>query len=476
MRIEKDIIGEKEIPGEALYGIHSVRAKENFPADSPFHVEWYRAVGLTKLACYKTYIRFRDAAEAKYGETHSVRFIPDETMVALSESASEVAEGKFFDQFIVPGVQGGAGTSINMNINEIIANRALIRSGKSCGEYSHIDPITHANIYQSTNDIIPTALTVAAMKLLEELESEINHLREKIEKTEMESRNILRTGYTQMQPAVPTTFGILFSTYNDALSRDWWRVSKCLERLKPVNLGGGAIGTGLAVPRFFIMNVVEELRKITGLPLSHSENLSDSTANLDKWVEVHATLKTLAANLAKMASDLRLLASDLGGGLVTIPDRQVGSSIMPGKVNPVICEYIITVSQKVFSNDSLISSLSALGTLELNAYLPAIGDSFLESIKLLISACRSATSNLIEGIKIDREKSYNSLIRNASLTTALIPVIGYHKASEIALYMKEKNCDIFEANRILGIVDEIRLNKLLQPVNLIKLGYSLEDL
>ena len=265
-----------------------------------------------------------------------------------------------------------------------------------------IDPLEHANIYQSTNDVIPTALTIAVMKLLHSLEENINILRQKVEKLEKANREKLRPGYTQMMEAVPSSFGLLFSTYNEALSRDWWRVSKCSERIKQVNLGGGAIGTGLSLPRFFIMEVVPELRNLTGLPVAHSENLSDATSNLDKWVEIHATLKAHAVNLEKISSDLRLLASDVSAiRSVSLPERQVGSSIMPGKINPVIPEFVISSSHKVYSNDVLISSLCSQGTLELNAYLPVIGYAIIESINLLISCNTSLLHNLFEGLAIN---------------------------------------------------------------------------
>jgi aspartate ammonia-lyase len=476
-RIEKDSLGQKEILSDALYGIHALRAKENFPNNTPFPIEWYKAVGITKLACYNTYRKFRDAAAEKYGQHPAVKMIPDDVLDAIIRSAREVSEGKYFEYFIVPAIQGGAGTSINMNINEIIANAALIKTGNKCGEYTYIDPTEHSNIYQSTNDVIPTALTVAAMFLLQSLESQINSLRQEIEKLERNSAEKLRPGFTQMQEAVPSSFGMLFSTYNEALSRDWWRVSKCLERLKPVNLGGGAIGTGMAVPRFFIMQVVTELRSLTGLPLSHSENLSDTTSNLDKWVEVHATLKTLAVNLEKMASDLRLLASDVAKDKsVVIPEKQVGSSIMPGKINPVIPEFMISASHKVYSNDTLVSSLCGQGCLDLNAYLPVIGYAVLESINLLISSCKTAEENLICGLIVNENAGYMSLLKSPSITTALSPYIGYHKAAELAMMMKEKKCDVFKANQVLKILDETRLKEILQPGNLLKLGYSLEDL
>jgi aspartate ammonia-lyase len=476
-RIEKDPLGEKEIPADALFGIHALRAKENFPFTSPFPIEWYQSVGITKLACYNTYRKFRDAAVKKKGKDLSFKIIDDKILDALIFSAREVADGKHFDQFIVPAVQGGAGTSINMNVNEIITNISLIKTGNKCGNYTYIDPTEHANIYQSTNDVIPTALTIAVMKLLQLLEDGINNLRQKIEKLERENREKLRPGYTQLQEAVPSSFGLLFSTYNDALSRDWWRVSKCFERIKQVNLGGGAIGTGMAVPRFFIMEIIPELRSLTGLQLSHSENLADATANLDRWVEIHAILKAHAVNLEKMVSDLRLLASDIAAyRTIQIPEKQVGSSIMPGKINPVIPEYVISAAHKIYSNDVLISSLCGQGALELNAYLPVIGTSLIESLNLLISCNKTLLQNLITGLKINESEGYKALMMSPSVTTALTPHIGYHKASDIAGLMKEKKIDIFEANTILGYIDKEKLKIILEPGNLLKSGFTLDDI
>jgi aspartate ammonia-lyase len=476
-RTEKDSLGEMQVPADALYGIHSVRARENFPSDTPFPVEWYMAVGLSKLACYETYRRFRDAAARKYPGDMPVRIIEDTILDALISSSREVSEGKHFGNFIVPAVQGGAGTSINMNINEIITNNALLKTGSKPGNYDLIDPVEHANIFQSTNDVIPTALSVAVLVLLQKLEEGINSLRQKTEELEKGSRDTLRPGYTQMQEAVPSSFGILFSSYNDALSRDWWRVSKCFERIKTVNLGGGAIGTGMAVPRFFIMEIIPELRKVTGLPVAHSENLPDATSNLDKWVEIHSTLKAHAVNLEKIAGDLRLLSSDIARDhLVSIPAKQTGSSIMPGKVNPVIPEYVISVSHKVYSNDQLISTLSGQGCLELNAYLPLIGYSVIESLKLLISSDNTLLKNLLSGLSINESAGYDALMNSPSITTALVPQCGYNKAAELAKLMKEKHIDIFKANDILNIIDINLLKKILEPGNLLKLGFSLEDL
>jgi len=465
------------MPSDALYGIHSVRARENFPGNSQFPVEWYMAVGITKLACYNTYVKFHKAAKAKLNNNLSLKIINDDTLNSLINAAKEVAAGDHFDQFIIPAVQGGAGTSINMNINEIITNAALRESGHKCGEYNLIDPTEDANIYQSTNDIIPTALTVAVMQLLQSLEEKINILRQRVEEFEKKSREKLRPGYTEMQAAVPSSFGLLFSTYNEALSRDWWRVSKCTERIKQVNLGGGAIGTGLSLPRYFIMEVVPELRRLTGLPFAHSENLSDATSNMDRWVEIHATLKAHAVNLEKMSSDLRLLSSDMmGAKLLNLPDRQVGSSIMPGKINPVIPEFVISAAHKIYSNDVLISSLSGQGTLELNAYIPVIGSAVIESVNLLISCNDTLFNNLFSGLSINEAAGYESFILSPSVTTALSPYLGYHKAAELAALMKERKIDIFEANRILKLIDDTKLKSILEPGNLLKLGFSVDDL
>lgn len=477
MRLEQDILGELKIPENALYGIHSQRAKDNFPEETTFHIEWYKSLGLVKLTCYETYKNYKISLLNKY-KTSEIPFqlIADEAIEALIHSAKEVSHGKHFEWFIVPAIQGGAGTSINMNVNEIIANNALIQLGQKPGEYSVIDPIEQANIFQSTNDVIPTSLKVALMQLLNKLEEKINALRSSIENIEKQNFNALRIGYTQMQEAVPTSFNRLFSTYNEALSRDWWRVSKCSERIKTVNLGGSAIGTGITVPQYFLMEVVQNLKRFTGLPVTRAENLSDATSNLDSFVEVHAILKAHAVNIEKMMNDIRLLASDLSHKEITIPQKQVGSSIMPGKVNPVIPEFVISISNKVYANDNLISSLCAQGCLELNAYLPVIGHAFIESLKLLIAADTTIKDNLISGITVNTGISKNRLLYSASIVTVLVPYIGYHKASEIALLMKTKNISIFDANEELKFVDRKKLETLLKPENMLKEGFTMGDL
>ncbi len=479
MRTEKDFLGELALPDNALYGIHSARAVENFMDETPFSLEWYRAVGTVKLACYHTYKKFKAAANDRFElKNLPIRFFDDAIIDALIASAQQVSSGEHFDHFIVPAIQGGAGTSINMNVNEIIANAALLKLEQTIGDYSLVDPFEQANVFQSTNDVIPTALTIAAMQLLNALEDSLNTLRHLVERQESRWRNVLRQAYTQMQAAVPSTYDKLFSTYNNALSRDWWRVSKCFERIKEVNLGGGAIGTGISIPRYFIMEVTTELQHLTGLPITRSENLSDATANLDRFVEVHATLKAHAVNLEKMVNDLRLLSSDLlTNRELSIPQRQVGSSIMPGKVNPVIPEFVISAVHKVYANDQMISALCGQGCLDLNAYLPSIGHALLESLKLLVSCNTTLTKHLFGDINIASPSDQNHQVYiNPSVTTALTPYIGYHKAAQLARHMKEKHISIFEANKHLDLIDCAKLMELMKPESLIRQGYSLNDL
>lgn len=478
MRIEKDFLGEVSIPDDALYGIHSYRARQNFPNSVQFPIEWYKATGMVKLACYRTVIKLLSAVQKEHPDLIDHLRLPDEkTLEVLESAATQVSSGSHFGHFIVPALQGGAGTSINMNINEIITNKALISLGKEPGDYQYLDPIETANIYQSTNDVIPTALTVASMNLLNELEEVINHSRSSVEKLETTYRNSLRLSYTQMQAAVPSTYGQLFSTYSEALSRDWWRVSKAFERIKVVNLGGGAIGTGISIPRFFIMEVVPELKKLTSLPVTQGENLNDATCNLDKWVEVHAILKAHAVNLEKIVSDLRLLSSGLTSNPdISLPEKQVGSSIMPGKVNPVIAEFIISSAHRIYANDQLITSLSAQGCLDLNAYMPEIGYTMLDSLKTLINMNHSMREQMLDGLVVHEEVAREKLFTSPAVTTALSPLIGYNKAAQLAKEMKRTGKDIFSVNKALTIIDPGKLIRLMKPENLIKMGFTMSDI
>jgi aspartate ammonia-lyase len=478
MRSETDFLGTIEIDDNALYGIHSVRAVNNFPDTTPLQQEWFRATGTVKKACLITYKKYAMAVRQKYPHISlPVPLFDDHVADALIQAAVEIENGEHAEYFIVPAIQGGAGTSINMNVNEIMTNRALILTGHRPGEYVHIDPVEQANIYQSTNDVIPTSLKVALLRLFQKLGDAINATRSAMEEQEKDSRDSIRIAYTQMQEAVPSSYGRLFSTYCDALSRDWWRVSKCFERIKPVNLGGSAIGTGITVPRYFMTHVVQTLQEITGLPVTRAENLQDATCNLDALVEVHAILKAHAVNLEKIVSDLRLLSSDLVKNKeVRIPQLQVGSSVMPGKVNPVIPEFVIGVAHKIYSNDQLISGLCAQGCLDLNAHLPVIGHALIESLKLLIACDDTLRINLLNGLQVSRAVAVENLLFSAGMTTSLLPYIGYNRSALLAREMKNRNISILEANRILNIMPEDRLLRIIKPENLLKEGFSIHDI
>ena len=478
MRKETDFIGTVEIEDNALYGVHSVRAFSNFPDTTPFHTEWYQAAGTVKKACLITYGKYAGAVKSAHpGTTLPLPLIDDAIIALLVQAAGEVENGLHFQHFIVPAIQGGAGTSINMNINEIITNRALLLKGHLPGDYLAINPIEHANVFQSTNDVIPTSLKVALLRLLQQLEPAINTLRTAFEEKEKISRDHVRIAFTQMQEAVPSTYGRMISTYCDALSRDWWRVSKCFERLRTVNLGGSAIGTGITVPRYFMNEVVATLQQISDLPVTRAENLQDATCNLDTLVETHAILKAHAVNLEKIVSDIRLLASDLMRNReIQIPQLQTGSSIMPGKVNPVIPEFVISAAHKVYSNDQLIGSLCGLGCLDLNAYLPAIGHAFIESLKLLIGCNETLAANLVAGLLFNDDKAGENLEHSPAITTALLPYIGYEKSALLAGEMKKYSISITEANRNLQLIPGEMLMRILKPQNLLKEGFSIQEI
>ncbi len=477
MREETDFLGTLSLPDDALYGIHALRAARNFPGEEKFHPEWYRALALVKLAAYRCIKAFKKAASSKV----PLRNMPAgmENMAVfnhLEEAAEEASAGKYIEHFLVPAIQGGAGTSANMNMNEILANAALLKMGHSPGQYEIIDPYRHANLFQSTNDVVPAALKIAVMQQLTVLEEGINALRSIMEELEREHRHSMRMAYTQMQKALPSSYGVLFSTYNEALARDWWRVSKCFERIKVVNLGGGATGSGLSIPRYYIMEVVHHLQQLTSMPVTRSENLADTTQNMDALAEVHGILKSHAVNLEKIASDMRLLSSDIAGDSgVRIPERQAGSSIMPGKVNPVIPEFVISVAHKVYSNDVLVASLCGQGCLDLNAYTPTMGHAILDSLKSLIAAGKSMRETMFGDLLIEPSRSMEKVLLSPSITTVLIPYLGYQDAGRLARTMTEEGCTIFAANEKLRLMEPEQLRSLMTPENLLKLGYSVKN-
>jgi len=330
---------------------------------------------------------------------------------------------------VVDALQGGSGTSLNMNVNEVIANRALEILGKNKGDYNTISPLEDINKYQSTNDTFPTAIKIAAINKFRELEKSVIELQEALQRKEQEFSDLVKIGRTELVDAVLTTLGKEFSAYAEAVSRDRWRIYKCEERLRVVNIGGTAIGTGLGAPKKYIFKVIEELRDLTNIGLARAENLVENTQNADVFSEVSGILKAHATNLIKIANDLRLLSAF---GEINLPAVQAGSTIMPGKVNPVIAEMVAQIGLKVLGNDSIISHATALGQLELNQNMPLIAFSLLESLNLLINTNRIFAKKCIDGIKANKEKLKEDLESSTATLTALLPKIGYEKLSEIS--------------------------------------------
>jgi len=458
-RTEKDLLGERPVPADALHGIYTQRAVENFPlAGRPVHPALIHAYGAVKLACART--------------NRELGMWDDTTASAIEAACSEMMEGLLDGHIIVDALQGGAGTSTNMNVNEVLANRALQLLGKPLGDYASISPLDDINRHQSTNDTYPTALKVAAIRLLRSLEREVIALLEEFQSKERALADVVKVGRTQMQDAVLTTVGREMSAYAEALARDRWRIYKCEERLRVVNLGGTAIGTGLGAPRLYIFRVVDHLREITALGLARAENLIDQTQNCDVFVEVSGILKACAASLLKIASDLRFLSSGPDGGIgeIRLPPRQAGSSVMPGKVNPVIPEAVSQAAMQVMANDQVIAQAAAMGNLELNPFMPIIADALLGSLTLLENACSIFRRFCVAGIEPDVERCRRNVETATASVTALLEVIGYKGAQEVALAARTRNKTIREVVVERGLLTGEEFDRLVSPESVTRLG------
>lgn len=459
-RTEEDLLGKREIPKDALYGIHTLRALENFPiSNNQVHPALIQSFGIVKLACAKT--------------NHSLGMWENENKAyAIERACQEMADGLLSAHIVVDALQGGAGTSTNMNINEVIANRALSIMGLPYGDYEVISPTDDINLHQSTNDTYPTALKLASIELIRQLEERIVALQETFQAKEKAFSHVVKIGRTQFQDAVLTTLGREMSAYAEALTRDRWRVYKCEERLRVVNLGGTAIGTGLGAPRQYIFQVVDQLRALTNIGFARSENLVEGTQNADVFVEVSGILKALASTLIKISNDLRFLSSgpEAGIGEIKLPQKQAGSSIMPGKVNPVIPEAIVQTSLMVMAFDQTIASAVALGHLELNAFLPLIAHCLLNSISLLTNACETLRKNCIEDLEANEEQCQKYVEASSALATALVPKLGYELSSHIAKDAKEKGQSIRKTAISGGYLTEEEFNELITPEAVSRLG------
>jgi aspartate ammonia-lyase len=458
-RKEKDLLGEREIPADALYGIHTLRALENFALTGRrVNRALVHAFGAVKLACAVT-----------NGELGC--WEPDRRQ-AIERACNELMEGLLDEHVVIDALQGGAGTSTNMNVNEVLANRALQLLDKPLGDYGTISPLEDINRHQSTNDTYPTALKVAAIQLLRQLEREIVGLLEAFQDREKAMAHVVKVGRTQFQDAALTTLGREMSAYADAFARDRWRVYKCEERLRVVNLGGTAIGTGLSAPRQYIFRVVDRLRAITGLGLARAENLVDATQNADVFVEVSGILKALAVNLFKVSGDLRFLSSgpDAGIGELRLPARQAGSSIMPGKVNPVIPEAVSQASMVVMANDQLITQACAMGHLELNPFLPVVADALLGSLDLLANTCRIFRRHCVEQMVVDEDRCRRQVENSTASVTALVGLIGYEQATELARAVVTEGKGLRQLAIERGLVSAETFDELTSPECVTRLG------
>ncbi len=393
---------------------------------------------------------------------------------AILDACDEILNGLWHDQVVVDPLQGGAGTSLNMNVNEVIANRAEEILGGHRGEYRLVHPLHHVNLSQSTNDVFPTAVKVASISLLKTLEPAVAGLQSGFQAKERELADVIRMGRTQLQDAVPMSIGAEVSAWAEALGRDRWRIFKCEERLRVVNLGGTAIGTGLTAPRRYIFHVVEALRQETGMGLSRAENLVDATQNADVFVEVSGILKAHAVNLFKISSDLRLLASGPKAGLMEImlPEVQAGSSIMPGKVNPVVCEAVGQAAMMVTAYDAAVTLAAQAGQLELNAFLPLVAEALLQSLSLLQAADETFRQRCVEGIRVNRRVCLEQVQRSWMTVTALLPRLGYEKATEVAREVRETGRTVAEVVVSKGYLDEETLEALLSDEAMTALGFG----
>ena len=460
-RKEHDLLGELSVPADALYGIHTARAIENFPlAGRPVHPELVRAYGTVKLACARVNraLGLWDGDDAKAD--------------AIEAACQEMADGKLAAHIVVDALQGGAGTSTNMNVNEVLANRALQRLGEPLGSYARISPTDDINRHQSTNDTYPTALKLSAIRLVRGLEDRIVALQEVFQAKEKEFAHVVKVGRTQLQDAVLTTLGREMSAYAEAFTRDRWRVYKCEERLRVVNLGGTAIGTGLSAPRQFIFRAVDALRQLSGVGFARAENLVEATQNNDVFVEVSGILKACATSLLKVSTDLRLLSSgpEAGLGEIRLPQRQAGSSIMPGKVNPVIPEAVSQAAMQVMGNDQTIALAVASGNLELNAFLPLVADCLLGSLDLLARACDILRRLCVEGIAADEARCRRHIEGSTATATALLPALGYEGASRLVKLAQDSGRSIKQAAIDEGLLSEDEFDALVSPEAVCRLG------
>lgn len=461
VRVEKDFLGSKEVPAAAYYGIQTLRAVENFPITGyRVHEQLIKALAIVKKA----------AALANM----DTKRLYEGVGKAIAQAAEEVIEGRWHDQFIVDPIQGGAGTSMNMNMNELIANRALELLGKEKGEYMYISPNSHVNMSQSTNDVFPTAIHIATLCLLEELLETMQYMLSIFKRKAQQFDHVIKMGRTHLQDAVPVRLGQEFEAYSRVLERDIKRIRQSRQHLYEINMGATAVGTGLNADPRYIEKVVEHIATICGLPLRGADHLVDATQNTDAYTEVSAALKVCMMNMSKIANDLRLMASGPRAGLgeIILPARQPGSSIMPGKVNPVMAEMINQVAFQVIGNDHTICLASEAGQLELNVMEPVLVFNLLESISMMNNAFRAFSEYCLVGIEANTEHLKEYVEKSVGIITAVNPHIGYEVAARIAREAILTGKPVRELCLQYDVLTEEELDLILNPYEMTKPGIS----
>lgn len=463
-RKERDSIGEIEVPVDALYGANSLRARNNFNITSQsMDSEMINAIVEVKKACAI--------------ENEKIGLLTRTQQNAIVAACNQILAGQHRDNFIVDPIQGGAGTSFNMNANEVIANVANTAMGGGLGTYENVHPNDHVNLGQSTNDVIPTSGKIALIRYFKELNDETILLIRSIEKKAEEFKDVYKMGRTQLQDAIPISLGQEFRAYARVITRDLERFDLAVDSLSHVNLGGTAIGTGLNADPTYVDEIVGVLSEVTDLKLKQNEDLIDGTQNLDGFLYVSGILKTFAANLSKISNDLRLMSSgpQVGIGDIKLKPTQAGSSIMPGKVNPVIPEVVNQVAFNVIGNDMTVTMAVEAGQLELNAFEPIIFYNLFESLKTLKNAIYTLRVNCIDHITADRSELSEKVEKSIGLVTALAPHIGYAKASDIAHKALETGQSIRELVLSDGLLTKYELEKILDFKEMIKPGILDED-
>lgn len=460
MRVEYDLLGAKEVPAEVYWGVHTARAVENFPVTG------------TPIGRFSHLVRgLAFVKEAAALANHELGFLDDTRLEAIVRACREIRSGAFHDQFVVDVIQGGAGTSTNMNANEVIANRALELLGHRKGDYARLHPNDHVNLSQSTNDAYPTAVNVALIEAIDGLSASMEVLQASFERKAREFNGMLKVGRTQLQDAVPMTLGQEFRTFAVMLGEDKARLLESTKLLHEINLGATAIGTGLNAPAGYAARACAYLSRLTGRPLVTASDLIEATQDPGAFVHLSGVLKRVAVKLSKMCNDLRLLSSGprAGIGEINLPAVQAGSSIMPGKVNPVIPEMVNQVAFAVIGNDMTITMAAEAGQLQLNAFEPIIVRSLSESISHLNAACRLLAERCVDGISANPEIMARRVEESIGLATALNPLIGYYAATRVAQDALATGRTVPQVVLEQGHLTAVQLEQALKPEHLANL-------